>query len=379
MGSSPLTRGKPDRGEAGCAPHGLIPAHAGKTVYDDRSKRDHGAHPRSRGENILPCWPPPRPTGSSPLTRGKPLRVCAPRNNQGLIPAHAGKTVGERVTADVCEAHPRSRGENRIYTEGRTIPGGSSPLTRGKLGLANQGGPALRLIPAHAGKTRCVRPPPVLAEAHPRSRGENILSVLGGSISPGSSPLTRGKPRRVAYLAMALRLIPAHAGKTTRHAPPDSHREAHPRSRGENAVVILHLRARRGSSPLTRGKPPEDSSLARALRLIPAHAGKTGDRDGHGRRARAHPRSRGENFLGCLPGVPGMGSSPLTRGKRYGTTCLEQLERLIPAHAGKTAAEYITKRAREAHPRSRGENGRERIVRRRGQGSSPLTRGKRND
>ena len=213
-GSSPLTRGKPLDAPPDRPVAGLIPAHAGKTHQQTRQPHTTPAHPRSRGENGNATVVLLGDLGSSPLTRGKLQAVVGMLAPMRLIPAHAGKTVGERVTADVCEAHPRSRGENRIYTEGRTIPGGSSPLTRGKLGLANQGGPALRLIPAHAGKTRCVRPPPVLAEAHPRSRGENILSVLGGSISPGSSPLTRGKPRRVAYLAMALRLIPAHAGKT---------------------------------------------------------------------------------------------------------------------------------------------------------------------
>ena len=54
--------------------------------------------------------------GSSPLTRGKPLRVRPPRKHQGLIPAHAGKTHHSGATAAASRAHPRSRGENQRLT-----------------------------------------------------------------------------------------------------------------------------------------------------------------------------------------------------------------------------------------------------------------------
>ena len=50
-----------------------------------------------------------------------------------------------------------------------------------------------------------------------------------------------------------------------------------------------------GSSPLTRGKHPDDGADGDGLGLIPAHAGKTPGHN-HARKAlRAHPRSRGEN------------------------------------------------------------------------------------
>ena len=51
------------------------------------------AHPRSRGENsaIMPVSVPR--LGSSPLTRGKPERGRHNAAQEGLIPAHAGKTA----------------------------------------------------------------------------------------------------------------------------------------------------------------------------------------------------------------------------------------------------------------------------------------------
>ena len=71
------------------------------------------------------------------------------------------------------------------------------------------------------------------------------------------------------------------------------------------------------------------------------------------------------------------GSSPLTRGKQTIYTPAELAEGLIPAHAGKTSSSAGTSSTAEAHPRSRGENGRRMTAAERRVGSSPLTRGKR--
>ena len=93
MGSSPLTRGKQAAVPDGCAEHGLIPAHAGKTGCRPRFRNRAGAHPRSRGENLAAGIEDAGFEGSSPLTRGK-LRVRrADGVRRGLIPAHAGKTI----------------------------------------------------------------------------------------------------------------------------------------------------------------------------------------------------------------------------------------------------------------------------------------------
>ena len=51
--------------------------------------------------------------------------------------------------------------------------------------------------------------------AHPRSRGENELSVKISQFSQGSSPLTRGKLESPGLVDHDEGLIPAHAGKTS--------------------------------------------------------------------------------------------------------------------------------------------------------------------
>ena len=51
----------------------------------------------------------------------------------------------------------------------------------------------LRLIPAHAGKTRTALGRYGQTAAHPRSRGENEIARAEDVNANGSSPLTRGK------------------------------------------------------------------------------------------------------------------------------------------------------------------------------------------
>ena len=92
-GSSPLTRGKQAEGHALVAVRGLIPAHAGKTGTGVMPSRAWPAHPRSRGENAGPVRTVRACTGSSPLTRGKHLVAVFFHVPPGLIPAHAGKTL----------------------------------------------------------------------------------------------------------------------------------------------------------------------------------------------------------------------------------------------------------------------------------------------
>ena len=152
------------------------------------------------------------------------------------------------------------------------------------------------LIPAHAGKTSAGRSRPGPRGAHPRSRGENSADPKNEAVAPGSSPLTRGKLTNARRSLASMRLIPAHAGKTRRNARSGRVRPAHPRSRGENAVAAGRAAAADGSSPLTRGKLETPGEWQYTTGLIPAHAGKTLAVPLVETIQRAHPRSRGENW-----------------------------------------------------------------------------------
>ena len=213
-GSSPLTRGK--RRDVAGRRRGarLIPAHAGKTRGIHEGRPHAWAHPRSRGENAEDELVAGLGDGSSPLTRGKREFVELHVEQGGLIPAHAGKTMLVSPSMPHTSAHPRSRGENGRLIFWCLSQVGSSPLTRGKLhrrgGLEGLAG----LIPAHAGKTIGHADGRERSGAHPRSRGENRDIVRAVFRRLGSSPLTRGKRERSADGDLVARLIPAHAGKT---------------------------------------------------------------------------------------------------------------------------------------------------------------------
>mgnify|MGYP000998290418 CR=1 FL=1 len=112
----------------------LIPAHAGKTAVGAAASEDRGAHPRSRGENAGLVHGIRQKRGSSPLTRGKPAALVSAGDVGRLIPAHAGKTGSVILVITGLPAHPRSRGENAQGVSNARVKGGSSPLTRGKLG-----------------------------------------------------------------------------------------------------------------------------------------------------------------------------------------------------------------------------------------------------
>ena len=355
-GSSPLTRGKPPEVAEGHPVVGLIPAHAGKTGRPPGAGAPWTAHPRSRGENRGHPRDCQMNRGSSPLTRGKRLSCCCKTGIIRLIPAHAGKTSQDPRSGRTSTAHPRSRGENVLPSPSVPPDAGSSPLTRGKPRTIRPVSSPLRLIPAHAGKTTRRNGSSRRAAAHPRSRGENPEIWSASILENGSSPLTRGKLGGLLAQARRGRLIPAHAGKTTRGRVWPGHDRAHPRSRGENAKAGHSTRASRGSSPLTRGKRTHCQEEGRCPGLIPAHAGKTRGNPRVQHCVAAHPRSRGENSQvteGCLPG---RGSSPLTRGKRLGVGKRQRADRLIPAHAGKTLVQANPRASCRAHPRSRGEN-----------------------
>ena len=152
-GSSPLTRGKPFIRDDADLESRLIPAHAGKTGLVLNVHVSPPAHPRSRGEN-------PNPS----LTHKRARR---------LIPAHAGKTCSWSPQPGAYKAHPRSRGENLSLMNTLDRARGSSPLTRGKLETPVEDKTNDGLIPAHAGKTPSLTSLRAWKGAHPRSRGEN--------------------------------------------------------------------------------------------------------------------------------------------------------------------------------------------------------------
>ena len=191
-------------------------------------------HPRACGANAVTRAPASRPCGSSPRMRGKRRIVDTRHNRLRIIPAHAGQTKSKRVRAFSMPDHPRACGANSCDAASGRIVTGSSPRMRGKHGHLVRRNDRDRIIPAHAGQT---------------SKHVDVRSAVDGS-----SPRMRGKPVALIFLAIAFRIIPAHAGQTFRVVGLGLGATDHPRACGANVRRPDQQRLQFGSSPRMRGK-----------------------------------------------------------------------------------------------------------------------------
>ena len=175
LGSSPRMRGKRRFSRSTRRDGRIIPAHAGQTVCGACSTSvatDHpracGAngkisskqwfapdHPRACGANLPPMPAIPIAAGSSPRMRGKLTLRRRHDHCERIIPAHAGQTDLDKFYGDVNADHPRACGANPCRPPIRWMNTGSSPRMRGKLGHRHRRYGRARIIPAHAGQTRC--------------------------------------------------------------------------------------------------------------------------------------------------------------------------------------------------------------------------------
>ena len=193
-GSSPHTRGahgsSPLEGDAGR----IIPAYAGSTLSTS--------------------WGGPHQVGSSPHTRGALdlLEILPP--DDGIIPAYAGSTVAEQCTHWASSDHPRIRGEHTSACVTRNFPTGSSPHTRGAPLRYARATLGEGIIPAYAGSTSSFPRAPTTTADHPRIRGEHDEVAGLHECELGSSPHTRGARIEGLHQPHAGGIIPAYAGST---------------------------------------------------------------------------------------------------------------------------------------------------------------------
>ena len=179
--------------------------------------------------------------------------------------------------------------------------------------------------------------------ARPRLRGEHPEAKTRRHTAHGSSPLTRGAPRRPRLLHHVPGLIPAYAGSTPIAGNGIGGCWAHPRLRGEHTGMKTPRGRAVGSSPLTRGAPRRPRLLHHVPGLIPAYAGSTPALVLASTDDTAHPRLRGEHPSTYLVNPASMGSSPLTRGARHVPTRTAYAQGLIPAYAGSTRPRSLSR------------------------------------
>ena len=234
-----------------------------------------GDHPRIRGEHFSPICTREKSSGSSPHTRGARRRRRARLAATRIIPAYAGSTRRRGCRRRRHADHPRIRGEHRRHPICHARQQGSSPHTRGapRRGAVPWRQP--RIIPAYAGSTELRESSGCLGQDHPRIRGEHVFEKVLGEVGQGSSPHTRGARCRARRRVVALRIIPAYAGSTRRRGCRRRRRADHPRIRGEHVCALRASVLILGSSPHTRGARGPGRRGAGGARIIPAYAGST--------------------------------------------------------------------------------------------------------
>ena len=248
---------------------------------------------------------------------------------------------------------------------------------RGKLLVAALADAHMRIIPAHAGQTTRVRYGRQAASDHPRACGANPCLVNVVSDCAGSSPRMRGKLATRICRTANQRIIPAHAGQTMAEPGFLATITDHPRACGANPTPIRPIIAGVGSSPRMRGKPRRRGRHALRGRIIPAHAGQTSSTYTESSWITDHPRACGANPQIFTDKEYMIGSSPRMRGKLRPVTARPSRIRIIPAHAGQTVSAVAQHNTLPDHPRACGANDHKRATHVCSSGSSPRMRGKR--
>ena len=192
----------------------IIPAHAGNSTWHARRWRLTADHPRACGELSELNTDVIRSSGSSPRMRGTRHHGWQRRARHRIIPAHAGNSLPIPRNTGVTADHPRACGELAYSMAWRWHGIGSSPRMRGTLEPHVPVASLQRIIPAHAGNS--VSPPrsPWGRSDHPRACGELGVVAPERSLGYGSSPRMRGTLLRTKQSEHIVRIIPAHAGNS---------------------------------------------------------------------------------------------------------------------------------------------------------------------
>ena len=355
-GSSPRA-GRRRCADRGYADHrGLIPASGETTADETRGPQEPTAHPRERGDDSCTVPVNTGGRGSSPRAGRRLRRRDGEARVPRLIPA-SGETTRCKVQAGTGgAAHPRERGDDAAALSVAAVGSGSSPRAgrrpgRVRLRLAHTG-----LIPASGETTASPRSPPLRRTAHPRERGDDGAVSCDVIRREGSSPRAgRRQPRRAGH-GRAARLIPA-SGETTPPRRSRSGRwRAHPRERGDDLVSRPVPKPVWGSSPRAGRRRRQVTTRRTQRGLIPASGETTGSVSASASSSAAHPRERGDDEGHMDVYSFPEGSSPRA-GRRPGRRRTGRPPGgLIPA-SGETTAPCGPSRLRmAAHPRERGDD-----------------------
>ena len=334
----------------------VIPAWAGNTYRQPCNRHIAAGHPRMGGEHALVRGQVAQSAGSSPHGRGTLLHAAVQLARRRVIPAWAGNTVTRTSMPAASSGHPRMGGEHTDQPCASSAHAGSSPHGRGTRHAPPPAHPRNRVIPAWAGNTPQQPLAAGTTPGHPRMGGEHRSTSSRMFSYNGSSPHGRGTHRRQVAEDGFDRVIPAWAGNTWCPSPVLLLLPGHPRMGGEHSITRRSVRFFTGSSPHGRGTRSFPGGCWATIRVIPAWAGNTHDRDVFLHDAPGHPRMGGEHLDRTYTLHIDSGSSPHGRGTLIRPSRCGVSRRVIPAWAGNTWRPWRTAGSPPGHPRMGGEH-----------------------
>ena len=170
-------RGKVQKEVGGYIEVGITPAHAGKSAFGILGKLACEDHPRACGEKRfcrLDSWPL---LGSPPRMRGKAYRAVGHCTRLGITPAHAGKRPHVVFFISLHQDHPRACGEKERTQRHDKRAVGSPPRMRGKVHIDETASRDDGITPAHAGKSVAREILLIVSRDHPRACGEKTKKI----------------------------------------------------------------------------------------------------------------------------------------------------------------------------------------------------------
>ena len=238
----PPTRGWTCVGRPGDRDDGGSPAHAGMDRRPGCSSARQSGLPRPRGDGpyydifgrTLYRAPPP--------TRGWTPDAGHGQQRPAGSPAHAGMDHGDlRYLRPGCWL-PRPRGDGPPPRPLRFVRSRAPPPTRGWTHATNHTGFGRGGSPAHAGMDLRTAGSTRRACGLPRPRGDGPSGNLGGDVTLGAPPPTRGWTVAGTGAHQLSGGSPAHAGMDPRPAVPRDCCRGLPRPRGDGPHSWIRTR-----------------------------------------------------------------------------------------------------------------------------------------
>ncbi len=229
-------------------------------------------------------------------------------------------------------------GEQWLTAESCIRLGGSPPRVRGTAKEQARGQSLYRITPACAGNSIYHKPREKRRQDHPRVCGEQASFQRECKPLRGSPPRVRGTGLIEVFAALLDRITPACAGNSGPAIARVRIQKDHPRVCGEQAVQEYQIRELCGSPPRVRGTGISFECESVGDRITPACAGNSMRTFPIKFPRKDHPRVCGEQGLMEIHGKERKGSPPRVRGTAYPLRISSTSPRITPACAGNSSS-----------------------------------------